>query len=248
MTWITIDVALAKHPKLAELPNDSARYGWIVTLCEAKTQRRPGTFASDRHFREVLGRYARFLQDYIGARLLERDEDGALHVHDWRRHQWAVAKARHRDDNNETSGGQEEDASRAVPVPVYVSSTEEGVQGEEPDAAVEFQRRTGQFPGPKILDWLNELAEAHGEGRLVKAIASTPMAGLKVPDYLRAVRDRLRSEDHLAEKAEAADEQRRLAEKRRPIQVVPLAEDVSPEEARRLAEEHMAKYPSGRSA
>jgi hypothetical protein len=97
MAWITLDVGLPKHPKVAELPNDSARFGWIAVLCEAKMQRKPGVFASARHFREVVGRFAKHLPSYEAAGLLERDEDGTLRVHDWERHQWAVRQAKHRE-------------------------------------------------------------------------------------------------------------------------------------------------------
>jgi hypothetical protein len=97
MAWITIDVGLPKHQKLAELPSDSARFGWIVVLCEAKTQRRPGIFASARHFREVAGRFGKHLPSYEAVGLLERDQDGTLRIHDWERHQWAVRQSRHRD-------------------------------------------------------------------------------------------------------------------------------------------------------
>src|SRR3990167_5176369 len=137
--WITVRVGLAKHPKVAELPNDTARFGWIVTLCEAKIQRKPGTFTSDRHYRQVIGRYAKHLPDYIAAGLLERDQDDTLRVHNWRQHQWAVAQARrrdtsmtgtrHDDDNSVTERGHQEDASRAVTIPVSVDVSSLGVGG-----------------------------------------------------------------------------------------------------------------------
>ena len=111
MAWITLDVGLPKHPKLAELPNDSARFGWIAVLCESKAQRRPGTFASVRHFREVMGRFAKHLADYEAVGLLERDDDGTLRVHDWERHQWSVRQARHRErDDSVTAAGPQGDA------------------------------------------------------------------------------------------------------------------------------------------
>lgn len=106
MSWITVDIDLPKHPKLAELPNDTARFGWLAVLCEAKRQRNAGAFASDRHFREVLGRFGKYLPDYLAARLLERHEDGSLAVHGWQQYQWAVKKQRQRGDIEGTLGGQ----------------------------------------------------------------------------------------------------------------------------------------------
>ena len=111
MQWISLDIGLAKHPKMAELPNDTCRYGWIVTLCEAKAQTRPGVFASHRHFREVLGRFGKYLPLYLDARLLEENEDGSLSVHDWKRHQWAVRQERHRRDNSVTPALQQGERS-----------------------------------------------------------------------------------------------------------------------------------------
>lgn len=134
MSWITMDTKLGRHPKMAELPNDTARYGWVLTLLEAKEQRHPGTFASANHFRHVMGKYGRFLDAYVKAGLIDKDEDGTIHVHDWQRHQWSVSKQKQRgqdEDKNGTSVGQEEDASRAVSVPVLVGSTEGGGLGEE---------------------------------------------------------------------------------------------------------------------
>ena len=97
MLWKTVDVDIYKHPKLAGLPSDSARYGWIVTLLEAKAQRHPGTFASDRHYREVVGRFGKFLPDYLAAQLLDLNEDGSLAVHGWTQHEGRVRQAKHRD-------------------------------------------------------------------------------------------------------------------------------------------------------
>lgn len=94
----------------------------------------------------------------------------------------------------------------------------------EDDPAVAFQERTGEFPGAKMLGWLNELGEAHGEDRLAGAIRGTPMTTRNAADYLRAVRDKLRAEDHAAEVAERADEKRRLATKRAPLS--PVAPEV----------------------
>lgn len=252
MSWITVDTKLGNHPKMAALPNDAARYGWILTLLEAKEQAKAGTFATAKHYRLVMGRHGRFLEDYIKARLIDKDEDGSLHVHDWRRHQWSVAKATqretsggHSEDISETSEGQKEDASRAVLVPVYVSSSStEGVQG-EPNAWDAFHRRTGEVPGPKIRSWLDELGDAHGEARLVAMIGETPMAGT-VPEYLKAVRDRLRLEDMDAERIERQDEARRNEAKRAPLKILPSADDITPEEARRQAEEYIAASRSER--
>jgi hypothetical protein len=49
-----------------------------------------------------MGRFAKHLPSYEAVGLLERHDDGSLHVHDWERHQWAVRQARHRRDDSVT--------------------------------------------------------------------------------------------------------------------------------------------------
>ena len=250
MSWIAVDTGLGNHHKMAELPNDAARWGWLLTLCEAKKQRKPGTFASERHYRHVLARHGKFLPVYIKAGLMDKAEDGSLAIHDWQKHQWAAAKAAQREDIPKTSlghsedipktiEGQKEDASRAVPVPVLVDVTTEGVQG-EPNAWDAFASRTGEVPGPKIRSWLDELAEAHSEARLCSMLGRLPKTQRTSVDYLKAVRDALRAEDFEAEKAERVTEKAAVKAKRAPVTVIRPAEDISPEEAKRLAAEYHA--------
>ena len=247
MSWITVDTDLPDHPKMAALQNDNARYGWLVVLCKAKQQRKAGTFANANHFRHVMGRHARFLEGYRKVGLLDIDETGTIHVHDWQRHQWAGTKAQQRETSDghssdipETNLGPKEDASRAVSVPVSVGVVStEGVQG-EPDAFVAFHQKTGSVPGTKLRTWINELTEKHGERRVAGMIGLTPMDGTP-PDYLRIVQDRLRLEDIAAERAERIAEAKRVEEKRRPVVVRPAPEDISDEEARRIAAEYVGK-------
>jgi hypothetical protein len=122
------------------------------------------------------------------------------------------------------------------------SSTEGGVgETTEDDAAVALHARSGTFPSSKVVTWLNEIADRHGESRLTAAIRVTPMDGRTVPDYIRAVVDGLRAQDHAAERAEAVAEKERNAEKRRPPVFARPVEDVSPEEADRIAREFKAE-------
>lgn len=129
------------------------------------------------------------------------------------------------------------------PSPSISLGSTEGVQG-EPDAVVAFHQRTGEVPGPKIRSWLDELAEAHGESRLASMIADTPSNGLNVPDYLRSVRDRLRLQDHAADRAEKHAEQKRVEEKRAPLKALPPAADISEADAKAQAAAYMARARS----
>lgn len=106
--YFTVDVDVARSPKIAGLPSDAAKLGvFFGVWAGAKLGRPPGTFAGDAHWREVAGRFARYLPDYLAAGLLERAEGlcprcrgrwrdtlrpGALVVHDWSAHQFDPAK------------------------------------------------------------------------------------------------------------------------------------------------------------
>lgn len=193
MTWIAIDCDLFDHPKMVDLPNDSARYGWLVALSKAKRQRNAGTFASAKHFTHVLGKYGKYANDYLKAGLLEKSDAGELVIHDWRKHQWAASKARLRDDDGETSSGlgvdtdetpsgQSEDSRgrSAVPVPlsVGISSGEgfgEGVGRGDPEwpAMVWLaQHKAAISEGSKLHLRLTRLVEKHGGPAVIRAMAA----------------------------------------------------------------------------
>jgi hypothetical protein len=93
---------IGENSKLASLPSDAARLGYFyVVLGKAKLQRPSGQFSSRNHWREVAGRFAKFLSNYIAAGLVEEAPNlcgkcaqkwpglaaGSLIVHDWHDHQ-----------------------------------------------------------------------------------------------------------------------------------------------------------------
>lgn len=95
--WIKLLVGIYRSDKLAALPSDAARWGWIGVLTNAKTQRRMGVFASQAHLEDVLGKRGRFFLDYVKVGLLHRAphlceecarrnpeiKDGEVIVHDF---------------------------------------------------------------------------------------------------------------------------------------------------------------------
>jgi len=125
--YVAVDATIRKNAKLAALPSDSARLGWIyVGLGEAKLQRPAGRFASRAHWEEVAGRFGKYLRDYLAVCLIEEAPRlcdrcrqawgqlpaGTLVVHDWRRHQSdpgaadraAAYRAAHVDDDGGSGG------------------------------------------------------------------------------------------------------------------------------------------------
>jgi 5-methylcytosine-specific restriction endonuclease McrA len=98
--WVKVKIGARRSGKIAALPGDSARLGYFYLLLEAKVQRRMGVFDGRPHFAEVMGRFGRFLPDYICAGLVheapalcpacsDRFEvaDGCVVVHDFLREQ-----------------------------------------------------------------------------------------------------------------------------------------------------------------
>ena len=90
---VLVSARIARHSKMIELPSDVARWGWITILGEAKLQRPAGQFASRKVLDFLAGKYARFVDDWFKAKLLEKGPDGTILVHDWAVHQERVSRS-----------------------------------------------------------------------------------------------------------------------------------------------------------
>lgn len=125
--WVAFTATMHRNPKMTELPNDTARYGWMVAVMEAKLLRRQGGFAPGQWI-ETMGRYARFSPHYLAAGLLHRAPlycgglaqcmagrgpfpDGMLVIHDWPVYQREAAArtARWRNGQGDAIGDGERD-------------------------------------------------------------------------------------------------------------------------------------------
>ncbi len=102
---VLVEATIRRNAKLAALPSDTARLGYFYLLGDAKlSEPVPGQFASRAVFRNVAGRFEKYLDHYIREGLLEvapklcercRDawstmppKSGVLVVHDWHQHQY----------------------------------------------------------------------------------------------------------------------------------------------------------------
>lgn len=99
--WVKVKIGVRRSGKLASLPSDSARLGYFYVLTEAKVQRHMGVFDNRAHFTEVLGRFGRWLPDYLRVGLVHeapalcdectkrnpRVKDAEIVVHDFQREQ-----------------------------------------------------------------------------------------------------------------------------------------------------------------
>lgn len=103
---VLVEATVRENGKLAALPSDTARLGYFyICLGAAKlAQPTPGMFTSKLHFREIAGRFARYLEAYLAGGLLEEaprlcarcrerwsktpPTRGQIVVHDWHEHQY----------------------------------------------------------------------------------------------------------------------------------------------------------------
>lgn len=120
-----------KNGKLAGLPSDTARLGFFyAVLGQAKlAEPTPGLFLSKGHFREVAGRFGRYLDDYVAAGILELAprlcsrckprwtgiaKAGSIVVHDWHEHQYDPRKVERQRLWDQEHRGPDDDVSDAV--------------------------------------------------------------------------------------------------------------------------------------
>lgn len=190
--------------KHADLPNDTARWGWVVVLGLAKLLRPAGQFASRQHWRQVVGRFARYLDDYIRVGLLEEAPDlcddcrstrhygdvrpGSLIFHDWHVHQreHAVRQAVYRqsleadmsDASSDVLGDSSSDnSSRALSRVNGLGRSVEGGVGGDPLPAVEVwlaRQRAAVVPGSTTHRDLARLVDQHGSEAVISAMGSLP--------------------------------------------------------------------------
>lgn len=72
--WVAVEATIRKSTKMVGLPSDSARWGFIVALGEAKLYGRQGSI-SPAQWPELMGRFSRYLDDYIAVGLIHRMPD-----------------------------------------------------------------------------------------------------------------------------------------------------------------------------
>lgn len=96
---------------------------------------------------------------------------------------------------------------------VSVASTE-GVQGEPPDPAEVYWTLAGRWPSEKVLRWIDELAERFGFEATSRTLAHAFRADTDLGTLMGRVSDSLKAEARALDRKEAAEEKKRLREKR----------------------------------
>lgn len=149
--WLRLSFHAPKHPKVASLPSDAARWAWIVALSEAKQQTPDGEWASERHARVCLGAYAKHLPALIRVGLVDQHSDGRLTVHDysWWQSPRSDHDATYRDAHRDTLAEKERArraGKRAERGEAVASSVASGMVG---NAYTETETYTGTPDPPK---------------------------------------------------------------------------------------------------
>jgi len=196
--WIAVKIGAVEHPKVLELPGDSARWGLVVLWSKAKKQRPSGIFRSEVVARELLGRHGRYLPAYIGGGFVhvapvvcpEKRCAAAyadlpapsLAVHDWHAYQrdHALRQLAYRLSDGATDAGSDgpsdvvsDITSRALSM---VDSQEssydvEGGPGETADLWALYGALTRTVARkPATLDWLERIETTYGLGPSAHAL------------------------------------------------------------------------------
>lgn len=153
--WIAIDVDIRKDDRIADLPSDAARWGYVAgVLAESRLQDPRGVFGSKATFEEAVGRFARHLDQYLAVGLMERSpklcdgcrerfgdlKNGALVVHNWHRKQadptHAERQRRHRLKNGKGRQGDGDGDGEVTDNGVTITSHRDGptrARAETPD-------------------------------------------------------------------------------------------------------------------
>lgn len=150
--WVKVKIGARRSGKLAGLPSDTARLGYFYTLLEAKVQRRMGVFDNRAHFVEVLGRFGRYLPQYLEIGLVHEApltcveckrrntqiRPGELVVHDYQREQRDPTNADRQAAWREAHGDGEGNADRNADSDGAVTATVTGtVTGNEAAAGID---------------------------------------------------------------------------------------------------------------
>lgn len=106
------------------------------------------------------------------------------------------------------------------------------------DPADDYFTLTGRYPTDRTLTWLDDIAAEFGADATAASLATEYATDAKTATLIGRVRDRLRRDARALDRAEQAAERERLAGKRRPVTVQRAPDDISDEEAERLAREY----------
>lgn len=186
--YVRLRASMPRHRKLASLPSDAARWAFVASLCEAKTQTPPGEWANEAHFRAcVTPSVARHLPALLSEALLEQDGD-RIRIHDWASYQVdptgtersRLSRERNSDatetqrscNGDATQPARARSRERAFTSQVSLSR-ERGVGGESDDLDTAERwlaaHGAGIGPGSRVETALAQLVDRHGAADVIAA-------------------------------------------------------------------------------
>lgn len=141
LPWVKFWVEALEHEKCAAL-SDSESWTWIVLLARASQQPKRWRFASLEHAAKVSGRKPRHIERLIELRLIDRNDDGSLTIHDakqWQETANITPSARERSSNADDSVTQHQsnaDDSLTENAPNSDRDIDRDIEKDDVDAAV----------------------------------------------------------------------------------------------------------------
>jgi hypothetical protein len=107
----------------------------------------------------------------------------------------------------------------------------------ETDPADTYWTLTGTYPNDKARTWIDDMTRQYGAELVSRTLAEEHVSNSTVTTLLGRTKTALTRQARAAERAELDAEKERNAEKRKPVVLRRLEEDVSDEEAERQARE-----------
>ena len=202
MSWIRLDARTPQDPAVVDLPNNEARWAFVVALCDAKQQRPPGEWASERHFRACVPTYVgRYLPVLVAGGLLAVPEDGRVTVPNWSKYQvdptgtTRAQRSRNGDvtvlqrpGNDLATGRRETDRDEDV------DGSSSLLSARETEPALDAYMAVMGHPSAGALQWVDRLIETHGQDAVASAIGEAAKGGrrdvLKRTESILALRAR----------------------------------------------------------
>lgn len=191
--WFAVDVDIRKDDRLVDLPSDTARYGYIVgVLAEARLATPRGVFASRTQLEEALGRFGRFIPQYLSVGVLEPAggmcddcraafgavRRGSIVVHNWVRKQTDPRHADRQAAYEQRQKSAESDGeSDAQPDGESDAITDDSVYARAPDETLTETRNTRQDPPRENLS-AEDRARAALKARGYKRVSAKQLAML----------------------------------------------------------------------
>ena len=118
---------------------------------------------------------------------------------------------------------------------------DDGVEDRQRDPADDYWTITGTYPNDKARAWIDDLTEQYGSSAVTRAMVDCHLSDGTARSLLGRVKVQLERQARKLDLAEREAEKRRIVELRKPTVLRVRPDDISDEEADRIAREHFAR-------